>query len=90
MKNDENLSKYYGVDYENWFDGIVESYSELNGLIKDYQTYEIVDHKVLIGERIIDEDEVLANRKAIMNEFVQALDDKIRQRKRRQRYQGNS
>ena len=70
MKDDEEFNKYYSVSYDNWFDDIVKKYSLLNGLIGDLQDYKIVSHEVLIGERVIDESEQIANLQALMNEFV--------------------
>ena len=77
MKDDEEFNKYYSVSYENWFDDIVKKYSLLNGLIGDLQDYKIVSHEVLIGERVIDENEQIANLKALMNEFVDEFRAKL-------------
>lgn len=74
MKDDEELNKYYSVSYQNWFDNIVENYAKLNAEIGDIPDYKIVDHKVLIGERIIDDDEVVANLDALKEEFIDQLD----------------
>lgn len=70
MKDDEEFNKYYSVSYENLFDDIVKKYSLLNGLIGDLQSYKITSHEVLIGERVIDESEQIANLEALMNEFI--------------------
>jgi hypothetical protein len=77
LKEDENFSKYYGVDYTNWFDKIVEQYAVLNDAIGKYQAYEIVYHSTILSERVIDKDEQLANYKRLMAEYVQVLDSKI-------------
>ena len=85
MKDDEELNKYYSVSYENWYDDIVEKYSIINAQLSDIQTFKIVDHKVLIGERVIDESEQIANLNALKSEFVKnftnalqsAIDDKL-------------
>ena len=73
MKDDQSLSKYYGVNYETWFERVVEHYDTLNGYIGDLQSYEIVDHTTLIAERIIDSGEVAVNRRLLMNEFLEMV-----------------
>lgn len=70
MKDDEEFNKYYSISYENWFDDIVEKYDLINEQLGDIQDFKIVNHEVLIGERVIDEDERIANLEAIKNEFV--------------------
>ncbi len=70
MKDDEEFNKYYSVSYENWFDDIVEKYALLNAQIGDIQDFKIVNHEVLIGERVIDSDEQAANLEALKNEFI--------------------
>ena len=70
MKDDEELNKYYSVSYENWFDDIVEKYALINAQIGDLQDFKIVNHEVLIGERVIDQSEQVANLEALKNEFV--------------------
>ncbi len=74
MKEDDTLNDYYGVDYINWYDKIIEQYNTLNNAIGGLQAFEIVDHKVVLAERIIDEDEARANREALLNEFVELVD----------------
>lgn len=73
MKDDLFLNKYYGVDYKNWYDSIVEVYTELNSVIGDLQGYEIVDHSVIIAERIIDEDEAIANFNTLKAEILEMI-----------------
>jgi len=70
LKEDVSLNKYYGVSYENWFDLLVEQYDKLNDAIGELQDYEIVDHKVILAERVIDKDEVKANNELLKNEFL--------------------
>ena len=64
LKDTFEYSKYYSVRYEIWFDQLVESYNELNGIMADLQTETIVKHEFLIGERVPDEDEVEADKAA--------------------------
>ncbi len=61
LKEDQNLSKYYGVTYATWKDSVVETYKYINGAIGNLQDYEIVDHTVLVAERVWDVDEVERN-----------------------------
>ena len=77
MKDDEEFNKFYSVSYENWFDDIVEKYSILNAQLGDIQDYKIVNHEILIGERIIDEDEQIANLEALKKEFVNKFDSEL-------------
>ena len=74
LKDDETLSKYYGVDYKNWFDDIVESYNTLNTAIGDLQLYEIVDHTALIAERIPNSSEHASDLEDLLEEYVQQVD----------------
>ena len=75
LKEDPQLSGYYGVDYDNWFDSIIERYYALNEAIGDLQLYEIVNHTTVITERIIDTDEMLKNYVNLINEYVAAVDN---------------
>ena len=77
MKDDEELNKYYSVSYQNWFDSIVDTYAKLNAEIGDIPDYKIVDHKILIGERVIDKAEVESNLDALKNEFINEVDKAI-------------
>ena len=77
LKEDKLLSQYYGIDYENWHEKILEQYALLNGAIGDLQSYNIVDHQILAVERIIDPDELYANYDRLAAEFVKAVDSLI-------------
>jgi len=77
MKDDEDLSKYYGVNYDTWFDSIVESYSVLNDTVGALQSYEIVAHTTLLAERVIDAKELEANRARLTAEFLRLVDTQI-------------
>ena len=71
MKDDEEFNKYYSVSYENWFDDIVEKYALINAQIGDLQDFKIINHEVLIGERVIDPNEQISNLNALQNEFIE-------------------
>lgn len=52
LKEDEELSKFYSVRFDIWFETIVDQYEMLNGAIGDLQLYNIVDHEFLSAERV--------------------------------------
>ncbi len=77
LKEDADLNKYYGVDYHNWYDDILTTYNELNNAIGDLQSYEIVDHKVILAEREIEEKEAAQNYLHLQEEIIVLLDEQI-------------
>ncbi|MBR7116932.1 MAG: hypothetical protein IKC87_04405 [Clostridia bacterium] len=77
MKEDEVLNDYYGIDYQNWYDDLVQQYNVLNAAIGKYQDYEIVDHKMILTERVIDEKEMAENRELVKDEFVKLVEAEI-------------
>lgn len=68
LKEDSILSEYYSVRYDILKDDIVKYYSILNDLTKDLQLSKIVGHKFLVGERVPDPDEVIADEEALKKE----------------------
>ncbi len=58
LKEDFQLSKYYSVRYDIWFDDVVEIYNELNSELKDLQNMPIIGHSFLSGMRVPDTDEL--------------------------------
>lgn len=52
LKEDEELSKYYSVRFDIWFNSVVDQYNMLNSAIGDLQLYNIVDHNFINGERV--------------------------------------
>ena len=75
LKEDPLLSDYYGIDYENWFDKIVEQYTVLNEAIGDLQYHNIVDHDIVYAERVIDDDEMLDNYNRLALEYISKVND---------------
>lgn len=61
LKKDVSLSEYYSVRYDIWVDDVIGYYTQLNDLLKDVQTKLIIDHDFLVGERVLDMDELLAD-----------------------------
>lgn len=73
LKEDEDLSQYFGVSYENWFSDVKKTYELLNTQLRDLQTYAIVDHRTLIGEMVIDAEEAAQNAANLAAEAVAQL-----------------
>ncbi len=65
LKESITLSQYYSVRYDILKEDIVKYYNIVNDLTKDLQLSKIVGHEFLIGERVPDEDEAIADQKAI-------------------------
>ena len=61
LKNYEDLSKYYSIRYDIWFEDVVELYNEINDALAGVQTSVIVDHRFVEGVRVPDSDELLAD-----------------------------
>ncbi len=70
LKDDTALSMYYGVDYKNWREMIVEQYNILKDAIGDLQDNIISDHTTLIGERVIERSELVANYESLLSEYI--------------------
>jgi len=70
MKDDEVLSKYYGIDYANWYDEILVNYNKMNKVLKGLQTHEIVAHTTVRVERTADKNERLANYNLLKDELL--------------------
>lgn len=60
LKSDSILSQYYSIRYDIWKKDVVKYYNELNNVLKDVQTKQIIDHRFLTGERVLDLDELQA------------------------------
>ena len=77
MKNDAILNDYFGVSYSSWYKDIVLNYNKLNNAIGDLQDYVISNHQTVIGERVVDAEEEIANYKLLMDELVTMLDGQL-------------
>lgn len=51
-------SDYYSIDFENWKNDVIETYNTINKALYDVQTSQVVDHRFVIGERVLDADEL--------------------------------
>ena len=72
LKEDITLSQYYSVRYDIWKDDVVSYYNELNTLLKDVQDKEIIGHNFLVGERVLDLDELEAELKDMLEDAAEA------------------
>ncbi len=81
LKQFEDLSKYYSVRYDIWYEDVVSLYNEVNNALAGVQTSLIEKHEFVDGIRIPDADELLADaantvEKALKNEeaYLNAAD----------------
>ena len=77
LKEDEVLSEYYSVDYHNWYQNMVKTYTTINQNLKGLQDYYITEHRTVIAERIIDEDEVLQNFEEMKAGVLKAIETQL-------------
>ena len=79
FKEDMQLSKYYSISYDIWYNELVEVYTELNNLLKDVQTKVIIDHQFLRGERVPDADELEADILKMAEEALKAEEEAVKE-----------
>lgn len=79
FKEDMQLSKYYSISYDIWYNELVEVYTELNNLLKDVQTKIIIDHQFLRGERVPDADELEADILKMAEEALKAEEAAVKE-----------
>lgn len=58
FKEYSDLSQYYSISYDIWYNELCEVYLKLNNVLKDLQTKIIIDHEFLNGERLPDINEL--------------------------------
>ncbi len=51
-------SEYYSIDFENWYEDVVDTYNVINDALKDVQTAQVTDHKFVSGQRVLTDKEV--------------------------------
>ena len=61
LKEDAFLMEYYSIRYDIWLEDVAKYYNQLNNVLKDVQTKVIINHEFLVGERILDLDELEAD-----------------------------
>ncbi|MBO7273221.1 MAG: hypothetical protein J6V22_00040, partial [Clostridia bacterium] len=72
LKEDKLLSEYYSIRYDIWLEDVAKHYNKLNTVLKDVQTKVIIDHEFLVGDRVLDLDELEAD---IENRLEGAVND---------------
>lgn len=72
LKEDKHLSDYYSIRYDIWLEDVAKYYNKLNTVLKDVQTKVIIGHEFLVGERVLDLDELEAD---IENRLEGAIKD---------------
>ena len=72
LKEDAFLSEYYSIRYDIWLEDVAKYYNQLNTVLSDVQTKVIINHEFLVGERILDLDELEAD---IANRLENAIKD---------------
>ncbi len=77
LKEDSELSHYYGVSYQNWYNDMIKTYHELNLAIGDLQDFELVYHSAVVCERVIEDGEMKANYKLLEAEIIELLDAQL-------------
>lgn len=61
LKEDAYLNQYYSIRYDIWLEDVAKYYNQLNTVLKDVQTKAIINHEFLVGERVLDLDELEAD-----------------------------
>lgn len=72
LKEDAFLMEYYSIRYDIWLEDVAKYYNQLNTVLKDVQNKVIINHEFLVGERILDLDELEAD---IENKLEGAIAD---------------
>ncbi|MBQ8577657.1 MAG: hypothetical protein IJ449_06805 [Clostridia bacterium] len=58
LKINGDFSKYYSIDFDIWYEDLVDAYTRLNDATKDLQTKLIVDHEFVEAHRVMSEEEL--------------------------------
>lgn len=72
-----DLSQYYSISYEIWYDELCETYNELNSVLKDVQTKLIINHEFLVGERVPEPYELENDILEIVKEAIKSEDEAV-------------
>ena len=72
LKEDSYLNQYYSIRYDIWLEDVAKYYNQLNTVLKDVQTKAIINHEFLVGERVLDLDELEAD---IENRLEDAIEE---------------
>ena len=71
---DEELTKHYAANYQIWREDLVDYYDVLDYAIGDLQSWRIVDHRFLSGERTIEGWEREEDAKILEEEYLAILE----------------
>lgn len=74
FKEFPDLSEYYSVRYDILKEDVVKYYTLLNDLTKDIQLSKMVAHEFLIGERVPDADEIIADKEQAAKDEAERLE----------------
>ncbi len=77
LKDFYDLSKYYSIRYDIWFDDVVSIYKELNSVLASVQTSAIVNHYFVNGTRVPDLDELISDADSIMAQAIARENEKL-------------
>ncbi|MBQ4273464.1 MAG: hypothetical protein IJB94_00645, partial [Clostridia bacterium] len=70
LKEDAFLMEYYSIRYDIWLEDVAKYYNQLNTVLKDVQAKVIINHEFLVGERILDLDELEADIESKLEDAV--------------------
>ena len=70
LKEDTFLSENYSVNYNIWKQDVIKYYNELNAVLHDVQTSQIIRHDFINGTRVLNADEI----KAMIRDTMDAND----------------
>lgn len=77
MKTNGDFSKYYSIDFDIWFDDLVDAYNKLNDATGDLQTKLIVDHEFVEAHRVMSDVELEE-----LNEEIARLQAELEEKKK--------
>lgn len=80
IKEDSDLNQHYSANYEIWKGDLVKYYDTLDYAIGDLQTWKIVDHRFLAGERIISDAESAADLATLEAEYLSLIRREVEER----------
>ncbi len=71
---DDELTKHYAANYQIWREDLIDYYDVLDYAIGDLQSWRIVDHRFLSGERTIEDWEREEDARTLENEYLAILE----------------
>ena len=77
LKDFYDLSKYYSIRYDIWFDDVTSIYNELNSVLADVQTSPIADHYFVEGTRVPSLDELTNDSQSLIDQAIARENEKL-------------